>query len=121
MNTFLLYLILQLDNLLGVTATLAIISAFALFFYVIYFLGEEMFYEKKHNPEKYYKVTKVGKRILLTLILSTVLSIFIPTTEGGLTLYAADYMTHNKRITNLTHDSLDLIENWVEKQKKKNT
>lgn len=119
MNTFLLYLIFQLDCFQGIIVGLTFISWISMLFYVVYFLSENMSYKKKYYPESYLSVVKTGKRILLAIILSTTLCIFIPDTKSALTLYAADYMTHNKKITKLTHDSLDLIANWVEKQKEK--
>lgn len=105
MNIFLLYLILQLDVVLVffVLATMGL--GIGLLIVVV-------------DPDEIPSRKRILKICIPIFIFINLGWMFIPTTKSALTLYAADYMTHNKKITKLTHDSLDLIANWVEKQKK---
>lgn len=111
MSTFLLYLILQLDTFLVFSGILLFVSCVTLViaFCILIDCAEE-------DRKIFKRMCKISLSAAIFCLLTVV---FLPSTKTALTLYATDYVTHSSRVKRLTNDSLDLIENWVEKQKEK--
>jgi hypothetical protein len=102
MNTWLLYLVLQLSSL---RITLAVISA--VLFAVSVAIGLETGSSSRNDQTE---LRKKGWRFLYASLIVFSFLIIVPSTKTALTVWAVDYTTHNERVIKNVDATLDNVE-----------
>jgi len=110
MSTFLLYLILKLDIIVGLFAICAMISGMAA---LIGTLGIII----NNSPEgmeewkNWFKRTFAHWTVKVVFVISLLLAILLPSTKDGVVLYIIPKIANNEKIQSITSDTLDILQN----------
>lgn len=117
------YLAHVLGTLHNLACVLLAFAILAVICFVIWYISDELYEVTNYNEEESRVCKKWLKTSVVTLIISLLVAIFIPSSRAYLFMAGGDALekiAKNERVQERASHTIDLLDQYLEKQVKKN-